>query len=293
MVGWFRHEGRGAYLMFSIGAIQDRYAIRTPVGFPTPFGFIEGIGTIVSANVLLGWRVLVIVLVGQSNSGNMAAGYQYVSHRPGRILLLNVFDGQLYYYTEPCIGATGNGGHWIGDAADRLVDAGNYDYVVIVPAAAIGGASVEQFAPGVFGDLRHRIVTCSQRVADLGLRVSCYNYGLGESATGYPEASFRNPLDAMVADVRSQGLDAPWIMDITTYHNDVINTGAVAALTHIVNGTDILAGVNTDDLTYGLGYRLDESGARVHLNQAGCEAKAIRKFNNIAALHDFLPLGVP
>jgi hypothetical protein len=283
--------------MRAVGGLSDPYQIITPSGFPPPWDTTPA--TQVSPYVLRGWKVLTIVLVGQSNSANMSLGYQYTVTNTGNVLLLNVYDGALYQYTEPAIGASGNGGHWIGEAADILVTNGLYNYVVIVPAAAIGAASIEMFARGywgvdnyVGGSLFHRIITCANRVRDLGLNISCFNFALGESAVGYPQASFQLPLQAMVDQTRSAGFNAPWIMDITTYHNDIINEGAVAALTDICNNTDILPGVNTDDLTYGDGYRILEGEYWVHLNEAGCHEKAARKAANITTWKDYLPLGL-
>lgn len=273
--------------------IIDAYTIRTPPGSPPPY-HVDLTGSI-DPKRLRGYRVLVFVTMGQSNSANMSIGYQYTSNRPGRVLQLDPENGALYpYLADPLVGATGDGGHWVLDMADRLINADEYDYVVLVGITAIGAAAIEYFAPGSLSTLKHRFLVAGERLRDLGLRPSCWNFALGESAILYPEAAFRAPLDAMIAWVRAQGYVEPWILDITTRNTVTTdpsgtNVGARAALQNAVNGIDILAGVDTDDLTYPT-YRIDEGGARVHLNAAGCQMKAQRKAANIIALKPLLAI---
>lgn len=271
--------------------IVDAYKIQTPSGSPPPYA--ASLTGPLDPKRLRGYRVLVFVAMGQSNAANMSVGYTYTSNRPGRVLQLDPENGALYpYLADPLIGATGNGGHWVLDMADRLINADQYDYVVVVGIIAVGGASIEYFAPGSLSTLKHRFLVAGERLRDAGLRPSCWNFALGESAILYPEAAFRAPLDAMIAWVRAQGYVEPWILDITTRNTVTTdpsgtNVGARLALQHAPNGVDILAGVDTDDLTYPT-YRLDESGARVHLNAAGCQMKAQRKAANIIALKPLL-----
>lgn len=281
--------------MFAPGTTIDPYSIRTPSNAPPPSRRIDLNENAVRVDVrtLAGKRVLVFVSVGQSNAANMSLGYLYSITHVGKVLHLDPANGALYAPTaDPCYGATGTAGTWLFEMADNLITAGTYDYVIVVGITAIGGIAIEYLAPGSLGFLNHRFDVVQARLRDIGLTPSVFNLRIGESAIGYPEASFRNPMDAMIASVQARGMTQPWLIDISTYHNDIINTGAVAACTNIVNGTDILAGVDTDDLTYGTGHRLLEGGAKVHFNELGCNVMAARKSANIIANVGLIPLGL-
>jgi hypothetical protein len=289
--------------MWALGAPTNPYLMYTP---PAPIGPYATPNSNppttprVDPRSLTG-RIYTFGTVGQSNGGNMMPGYAYVPVNTGKVLVLDVYTGLLHQYMEPITGGSGIGGNWMGEAADAMINAGAANYVVITNAAAIGSTSVETFVPGANGWFVHRIQTIAQRVSEIGLTMSAWNFALGESAMGYSETQFRTQLDAMIANTRANISAAPWIMDITTYytdpnvpHADLTNPGAVAALQNIVNeANQIYAGVNSDDLTFATGHRQSEPqtggwNAHVHLNTAGCHAKAARKGTNLIALKDKL-----
>lgn len=149
-------------------------------------------------------RTAVLLIAGQSNSANHGAE-QFSSAHSGKTF--NYFAGDCYPAASPMLGATGMRGESWTPLADRLIEAGLFDRVVIV-TTGIGGTRIARWQEG--GDLNAMMLGV---VADLQrrYRVTHFLWHQGErdltlktSSADYA-ASFRS----LVASLRTAKVDAP------------------------------------------------------------------------------------
>lgn len=154
-------------------------------------------------------RTAVLLIAGQSNSANHGAE-QFSSAHSGKTF--NYFAGKCYPAASPMLGATGMRGESWTPLADRLIEAGLFDRVVIV-TTGIGGTKIARWQEG--GDLNDMMLGV---VADLQrrYRVTHFLWHQGErdlnlqtSSADYA-ASFRS----LVASLRSAKVDAPIFISV-------------------------------------------------------------------------------
>lgn len=115
---------------------------------------------------------MVALLVGQSNAGNFAE----TRTRAGPAVSV-LYDGRCYDAADPLLGATGARGSVWPAFADKIVAAGLYRRVLLVPAA-VGSTPIETWAPG--GVHYPRIQLRLAQVRALGLRPSHVFISQGE-----------------------------------------------------------------------------------------------------------------
>lgn len=154
-------------------------------------------------------RTAVLLIAGQSNSANHGAE-QFSSAHPGKTF--NYFAGNCYPAASPMLGATGMRGESWTPLADRLIEAGLFDRVVIV-TTGIGGTRIARWQEGgdlndmmlgVVADLQHRYRVTHflwhQGERDLSLKTSSADY----------TASFRS----LAASLRAAKVDAPIFISV-------------------------------------------------------------------------------
>lgn len=121
-----------------------------------------------------GPRPLVAVVFGQSNAGNHGSVRTVVASKAVSIY----FNGGYYEPRDPLLGASGNGGSPWPLMAERLIDAGLAERVVLVPGA-VGGTSVEEWQKG--GPLYAMMEARLKAARDDGLTVTHFLWHQGES----------------------------------------------------------------------------------------------------------------
>lgn len=212
-----------------------------------------------------GERTLVLIVGGQSLVANSSDSL-YTPVHSGKVDNLSLLDGGTYAASDPLLGCDGDGGTWMGRCADKLIDAGVCDRVVLVPVAC-GGTSITLWEPGtMFGD---RISVAAKRCAAVGLQPSLVLWEQGQSDHGMASATYRAKLLGIIAGVRSAGLAAPWLVARSTMEANITDANVRAAQSAVVNGTDILAGPDSDSLPASP-YRRDQT----HWNALGADAAA-------------------
>lgn len=111
-------------------------------------------------------RGAVILTLGQSNAANDGQGLYTPKHR---VLNFNPHDGRCYTAMDPLLGTTGaKGGPWTR-LADRLVETGTFDHVILVPAA-VGSSMGRDWAPG--GALHPRLGLLFDKLDRAGLTIT-------------------------------------------------------------------------------------------------------------------------
>jgi len=111
-------------------------------------------------------RLGVLLTAGQSNAGNH--GEERLKPTAD-VYNLNIFDHGCYVAQDPLLGTTGDGGNLFTQLGQLLVERGVYDAVVLVPIA-VGGSSVEDWAPG--GTLNIRFSAAFEAMAAVCLSPS-------------------------------------------------------------------------------------------------------------------------
>ena len=204
-------------------------------------------------------RVMVALTFGQSNAAN-SGETRYRSS--GRVY--NVYRGKLYRARDPLLGTTGRGGSVWTRLGDRLIAAGYYDAVVFIPLA-VGNTPIARWTTG--GDLHGGILQAVREVQAQGLNVTHLLWHQGESDLNTPANVYQTMFRAMLASIRSEGVDAPIYVSVATRcHQRGPNEVVRRAQQELVDpAQNIHAGPDTD--TLGRRYRYDGC----HFSTAGLE----------------------
>jgi hypothetical protein len=221
-------------------------------------------------------RTGVLLAIGQSNVANHAA--RRVTTRHGR-KVLNFFAGKCHVAASPLLGATGDGGEFLTMLADRLVNDGVYDTVIIV-SSGIGGSPISRWQAG--GDLNAMLSTTLRDLAG-HYRVTDVVWHQGESDFDRATTSeaYAAAFASLVAALARDGVEAPIYTSISTRcgpswsaDNSVARAQrglAADGRVHVAADTDaLLAPEDRYD-----GCHFSESGQR---KTATAYAAAIRRF---------------
>ena len=195
-----------------------RYSLRLIQGLPKPFASAPESRpfTVDAAGRLMSYagkievdcpeqtaRTAVIFIAGQSNAANNAA-QRHSSRYPDRAL--NFAGGHCYAAASPLLGASGFAGEAWSLLADRLLEAGAFDRVVLAPVA-VGASTVEQWARG--GALNASMLPLLQDVTTR-YRVTHVLWHQGESdfALRTDPARYKDLFRSFVSSLRDNGVDA-------------------------------------------------------------------------------------
>jgi hypothetical protein len=200
--------------------------------------------TEVPCPLLLQPRTAVLLAFGQSNAANEGeAPYQ-----PGEgVYNFNLFDGRCYVARDPLLGATGTGGSPWSRLGDKLIAAGMFERVLIVPIA-VGASTVADWTPE--GIHHARLLDAQRALAAHGLRIMHALWHQGEADALHTTreeyvARFRRLLDAM----RAAGIDAPVYVAVASICRNR-GSDAIRAAQREIAATleNVRPGPNTDAL---------------------------------------------
>lgn len=94
----------------------------------------------------------VLLAIGQSNSANHGEKL-FSTKYPAKVL--NYFNGKCYIASSPLLGASATAGEFITPLADKLIDNGDYDTVIII-SSGIGATQIKRWEKG--GDLNSMLL---------------------------------------------------------------------------------------------------------------------------------------
>lgn len=211
-----------------------------------------------------GERTGLFVTAGQSNAAN-SASKQYVPH--GDVYVFH--KGKCYEARDPLLGASGIGGTPWFKLADRLIDNGKYDRVIVVGTAISGTTIIEWlFGTPLFTYLWTEIN--GLRTNNMTIDAVLFMQGEADAALGTDAYTYYLRLATFAGGVRDYiGYTGPLYVSLTTYclgitSADVRSGQAVTA--QQVN--TVYIGPDTDTLVTG--YRHDNC----HFNSKGTDALA-------------------
>ncbi|WP_172373809.1 sialate O-acetylesterase [Mesorhizobium sp. NZP2234] len=214
------------------------------------------------------------ITAGQSNgagANHVTAAYTPTNGAKNQTLYL--FNGGIYRTADPLLGGgTGSLGSWGGRLADKLIDAGVFARVVILPTD-VGSTAVADWQPGAsFFD---RLIVATKRALSLGLPVTGYLWHQGETdqAAGTSQVAYASALSSIITGVRAygSGFQAPWFIGKCSYNGGNTSAAVRAAQAAIIDGATIFAGGDTDSLT---GAGTNREAGNLHFNATGADAAA-------------------
>ena len=191
-------------------------------------------------------KTAVLLLIGQSNTGNHAER-EYTSAYKARVL--NYFNGKCYVAESPLLGTTGSAGESWTLLGNKLVAAGAFRQVILVPAG-INGSPISRWREG--GDLNEMLMGVLAATRKR-YRITHILWHQGEVdfiiKTG--EDDYRGMFGSLLSTIREQGIDAPMFVSVATKCAPEWNAdNPVARAQKVLPSLQqkVFAGVDTDSL---------------------------------------------
>jgi hypothetical protein len=162
----------------------------------------------------------------------------------------NTYDGAIYSGDSPLLGCSGLSGNWMPRCSDKMLTAGMFQRVIMVPTA-VGGTVISQWRP-TGGAMWQRVLAAKARLDYRGLTPTFITWMQGESDQTYAtsQASYSASFADIVSGLRSIGYNMPIFISQTTYNGSTSYAPVRAAQAAAVNNSaGIYAGPDTDSLS--------------------------------------------
>lgn len=202
---------------------------------------------VVPQAIQAGENTAVWVSLGQSTTANHDQVPYNVTNPKSHNF--NPYDGAIYPAVTPLLGCSGLSGNWNPRCSDKMLAAGMFQRVIMVPPA-VGGTVVSPWQP-TGGLLWPRIVNTRARMVDRGLTPTFITYMQGESDTtaGTSQASYSASLADLISGLQALWPGVPIFISQTSYDGSITSSAVIAAQAAAVNNAaGVYAGPNTDSL---------------------------------------------
>lgn len=185
-------------------------------------------------------RTMVVLIVGQSNVANYSEEITEAGPQ-----VSTFYEGSCYRAKDPVLGATGFRGSVWPTFAERIMQSGKYDHVVLVPVA-VGGSNMQSWAPGgVFYD---RVQLRLSQLAKERLRLTHVVIGQGEFEADSREGGneYTRYAVALIEALKSTGAE----IYLATTGKCILseNTAIRLAQARVRELTGVLAGPDMDKI---------------------------------------------
>src|SRR5215472_16337503 len=148
----------------------------------------------------------VLLVIGQSN----AANYQGQRHQSEDDRVVNFAAGRCYRAASPLLGADGRMGETWTLLGTKLVRAGLYRSVVLIPVA-VGGSAVRRWAAG--GDINAAMLAATRAAkARYTITGVLFDQGAADFALHTSEPQYRTDLASLIDSLRAAGVEAPFFI---------------------------------------------------------------------------------
>jgi len=197
-------------------------------------------------------KTMVILAYGQGNSANGGE----VKYTP-KNNVFNTFDGKCYRADDPLLGATDNKGSVWGRLADKIIESGMYENVVI-KSIAVGGTPIVSWTVSgtgigykgrLFGNYHSRILEADNELKSLGFTITHILWHQGETDTinGTTTSEYKERFLDMLKSMRKNGINAPiYVAEASRYGKKTSKEVVLAQKQLVEENDDILKGPNTD-----------------------------------------------
>jgi hypothetical protein len=189
-------------------------------------------------------KTAVLLVIGQSN----AANHQGQRYRglDGRVV--NFAGRKCYLAESPLLGAEGEYGEPWTLLGNKLVEAGIYSQVVLIPAG-VGNTPIHRWAAG--GDLNRMLLDVIDNAkAHYAITHVLWHQGETDFWLKTPEASYKADLGSLIGTVRALGVTAPFYVSRVSFEERYADWSPAnpitTAQTELLDGKTILAGPDTD-----------------------------------------------
>ena len=191
-------------------------------------------------------KTAVLLLIGQSNTGNHAER-EYTSAHGARVL--NYFNGRCYVAESPLLGTTGSAGESWTLLGNKLVTAGAFRKVILVPAG-INGTPISRWQEG--GDLNAMLMgVLAATRKRYRITHILWHQGEVDFIIKTAEADYRKMFGSLLSTIRNHEIDAPMFVSVATKCAPEWNAdNPVARAQKVLPNLQqkVFAGVDTDDL---------------------------------------------
>ncbi|MEA2856512.1 MAG: hypothetical protein QOH98_833 [Methylobacteriaceae bacterium] len=155
-------------------------------------------------------RTAVFLVIGQSNAAN-SGGQRF---RAESAHVAAYFEGKCYAAESPLLGSSGIAGEPWSAIADRLVDDGSFDQVVLVPAAISATALSEWIAGGELHAMLQQVVQDAQR--HYRFTHVLWHQGETDFSMKTTEDAYFAAFQSLARDLHAWGVAAPIYVSVAT-----------------------------------------------------------------------------
>lgn len=146
----------------------------------------------------------VIVAIGQSNIANHGEKRMQTKY-PAKVY--NYFNGKCYLASSPLLGSTGMEGEFLTPLADKLIDLGVYEQVILISSGIGGtaiaywqkGAPLNQMLQSVLDELKSKY-----QITDI-----IWHQGETDFFVKTPPEKYRESFNSLISTLRSTGKNTP------------------------------------------------------------------------------------
>ena len=189
----------------------------------------------------------VLLVIGQSNSANHAEK-KFTTQYPEKVV--NYFNGKCYQAASPLLGATGEDGEFVTPLADKLIQLGRFQSVVII-ASGIGGTPISRWQRD--GDLNEMLLAVIRQVEkEYKITQVIWHQGEEDYIKKTSTKNYIKMFNSLLETLRQNDVNAPIYLSIATKCGgnsfwDGNNPTAIAQW-QLIDNKNIFLGVNTDIL---------------------------------------------
>ena len=233
-------------------------------------------------------KTMVILAYGQGNAANGGEGKYTPKHN-----VYNVFLGKCYKADDPLLGATDDKGSVWGRFADKVIESGMYENVII-KSIGVGGSPIICWTvngTGIgyegrqYGNYHSRILESYEELKSLGFSTTHILWHQGESdmKNGTTTAEYKERFLDMLNSMRKNGINAPIYVALASRYGRQTSKEVIDAQKQLTEEyDDIFEGPNTDIIDRleertEDGQRFTEIGLEKHAN---AWIEALKSYDN-------------
>jgi len=197
-------------------------------------------------------RTMVLLVYGQGNAANGGE----VKYRP-KHNVLNAYKGKCYKAIDPLLGATDNKGTVWSRLADKIIESGVYENVII-KTIAVGGTPIVCWTVNgmgigykgrLFGNYHSKILEAHEEMNAMDIPITHILWHQGESDTinKTTKIEYKESFLDMLNNMRKHGIEAPiYVAQASRYGKKTSEDVVQAQVELSLECENVFAGPNTD-----------------------------------------------
>ena len=203
-------------------------------------------------------KSIVAFVFGQSNSAN-SEGERY---RAATDNVISYFDGRYYLGSDPLLGATGNAGSMWTITANKLIEKGIADKVVLL-AAGVGGSSINLWKSG--GSLNKMLEDRLRNAIENSIQITHFLFHQGEADNRMSGSEYASGLHEVIALTRIHYPNSKFFVSQASVCRSVSSASILKSQRDATRIHNVYLGPNTDLIS------LDDRYDGCHFSGRGVE----------------------